>query len=557
VAATIFRHIRDAVLHDLVASPWPVGYGLLDGKETLLRAPVAFYLPAALVGKVLGLATAHVAMGIWTATGATLFLLQVLSLTPSRLRVALTVSAVVVLFSGLDIIGSLLNDGPHFRYDWNITTHIEWWAGKFQYSSMTTQLFWVPNHALGGWLTIGLLCRHPRSTQLNLLLPIIVVAAALWSPLSALGLVPFVLWRVAADSWRERSWRWVNPMVWAPAAALGLVISAYLVLDPGRLAKGVAVGNPDDLVMDLLQQTQFFLLEAGLIGAALLMLRRSSQVALALVILALLPLVYLGPANDLVMRASIPSLAILTIASCLALIEPAADKRHFRYKAALAGLLVLGAVTPVEEIAQQRRAAALDGLGPDLLQLDHVVGDQAVAARDELECQLALADRGIPGDQHPDLEHVEEHAVQRGHLAQLLLHEGPEHVDHVLARLLRGEQRRARLLRRLREDRGRLQGVAHDHAHGVAAADARRRLLARGGLEALEVIDLAPPHDLRQQRMDEVQVPDEPDAGLVQGLAAELAVPAGRARRPREPEALAPRLKQPLYAEPGHRATTR
>jgi hypothetical protein len=245
-------HIRDAVLHDLVVSPWPVGYGLLDGKETLLRAPVAFYLPAALVGKVLGLATAHVTMGIWTASGATLFLLQVLSLTPSRLRVALTVSAVVVLFSGLDIIGSLLNDGPRFRYDWNITTHIEWWAGKFQYSSMTTQLFWVPNHALGGWLTIGLLFRHPRSAQLNLLLPIIVVAAALWSPLTALGLVPFVLWRVAADSWRDRSWRLVNPMVWAPATAIGLVISAYFVLDPGRVAKGVAVGTHDYLVMDLL-----------------------------------------------------------------------------------------------------------------------------------------------------------------------------------------------------------------------------------------------------------------------------------------------------------------
>src|SRR5882762_12038189 len=80
-------HIRDAVLHDLVASPWPVGYGLLDGEESLLRAPVAFYLLAALAGKVLGLAAAHVAMGIWTAIGATLFLLQVLSLTPSRLRV--------------------------------------------------------------------------------------------------------------------------------------------------------------------------------------------------------------------------------------------------------------------------------------------------------------------------------------------------------------------------------------------------------------------------------------------------------------------------------------
>ena len=34
-------HLRDAVLHDLVAGRWPVGYGTLDGAETMLRAPVA------------------------------------------------------------------------------------------------------------------------------------------------------------------------------------------------------------------------------------------------------------------------------------------------------------------------------------------------------------------------------------------------------------------------------------------------------------------------------------------------------------------------------------
>src|SRR6185312_15969430 len=72
-------YVRDAVLHDLVVSPWPVGYGLFDGKESLLRAPLGFYMPAALVGKSLGLSMAHLAMALWTAVGATLFLLQVLS----------------------------------------------------------------------------------------------------------------------------------------------------------------------------------------------------------------------------------------------------------------------------------------------------------------------------------------------------------------------------------------------------------------------------------------------------------------------------------------------
>jgi hypothetical protein len=346
-------HVRDAVLHDLVTSPWPVGYGLSEGRETMLRAPLAYYLPAALVGKFAGLSAAHFAMGLWTAMGSTLFLMQVLSLTPSRMAVAIAVAAIVVLFSGLDIVGSLLNDGPRFRSDWNMTTHLEWWAGKYQYSSMTTQLFWVPNHALGGWLLVGLLCRHRDSPAFDSTLPICVVALALWSPLTAIGILPFVLWKLWVDTAQGRLPSHLRPQVWAPALIVGIVVAGYLVLDEGRVSKGLAVGRGGEAaVMELLQQAQFFLLEAGFIGAAILVLRRSAQVAVALVVLAALPLAYLGPGNDLVMRASIPSLAVLAIGACLALVDESEVKYRMRKKAALCALLAIGAVTPAAEFAR-------------------------------------------------------------------------------------------------------------------------------------------------------------------------------------------------------------
>jgi len=346
-------HVRDAVLHDLVMSRWPVGYGLLDGQESLLRAPLAFYLPAAVLGKVLGLAAAHTAMGIWTAVGATLFLLQVLSLTPSRVNVAVAVTAIIVLFSGMDIVGAILNDGPHFHYDWNITMHLEWWAGKFQYSSMTTQVFWVPNHALGGWLVIGLLSRHADDRSYDSMLPISVVALALWSPLTAIGIVPFVLWKTVVDARRGRLMSLLQPQMWVPALIVGMAVAGYLVLDPGGIPKGMALGGRGgDFVMDLLQQAQFFLLEAGFIGAAVFALHRSSQVVVALLFLAILPAAEFGPGNDLVMRASIPSLAILAIGACVGLFG-AEEKQHSRrQKAALCVCLVIGAVTPIEEIAR-------------------------------------------------------------------------------------------------------------------------------------------------------------------------------------------------------------
>jgi hypothetical protein len=339
-------HLRDAVLHDLVASPWPVGYGLLEGRESVLRAPVAFYLPAALWGKWWGISAAHAAMGLWTALGASLFLMQVLSLVPSRTSMIFLTVIVIVLFSGFDIIGNIINTGPRFFLTWDIAEHLEWWAGSYQYSSMTTQLFWVPNHALGAWVVIGLMSRNPRCSVLDAVLPILLVAAALWSPLSAVGLVPFMVWRAY--------WELLHPRVWAPAIPVGLAVAAYLVLDPGGIPKGLAMGKGDamDTLLELLRQAQFFLLEAGFIGFVVWWIRPSGEVVLALLVLALLPFVRLGPANDFVMRASIPSLATLAIGACLALSVNGENRALRRKKILLACCLAIGAVTAVQEFAR-------------------------------------------------------------------------------------------------------------------------------------------------------------------------------------------------------------
>ena len=185
------------------------------------------------------------------------------------------------------------------------------------------------------------------------MLPLVVVAAALWSPLTAVGLVPFVLLHAVQDSIRARSLKLLHPRIWAPAAVIGILVSGYLIMDPGRIPKGVALGGSGgEFTLDLLQQAQFFLLEAGFIGAAILAIRPTAETVLALVVLALLPLVYLGPANDFVMRASIPSLTVLAIGAGLALVAPSDDGRRKRMKAVLAALLLIGAVTPLEEIAR-------------------------------------------------------------------------------------------------------------------------------------------------------------------------------------------------------------
>jgi len=353
-------HLRDAVLHDLVTGRWPVGYGVLEGRDSLLRAPIGYYLPAALIGKWAGLLAAHAALAGWTAAGAVIFLMQVLSRQPPRLAGALGAVAVIVLFSGLDVVGTLLRL-PDSLSHWDVTRHLEWWAESYQYSSMTTQLFWVPNHALGGWVATGLLMREPRQGSLEPELPLLVVALALWSPLTALGAVPFVLCRMWDAARRGSSRKLADPRIWAPAFAVGVVVAGYLTLDAGRIPKGWTIGRNGfgaaAVALDLLRHVEFFALEAGLIGAAILAIRASSQVMLALAILVLLPLVSFGAANDFVMRVSIPSLAVLAIAACRALTEAAPNRSARLKRGALAGLLAVGAVTPLQEFA---RAAVLE-----------------------------------------------------------------------------------------------------------------------------------------------------------------------------------------------------
>jgi len=345
-------HLRDAVLHDLVGGSWPVAYVSPDGATRLLRAPVGFYLPAALIGKWAGLTAAHAAMAAWTAAGATLFLLQVLSRSALRLGGSLMATAVIVLFSGLDVVGTLLH-APGSAAHWDFTSHLEWWAERYQYSSMTTQLFWVPNHALCGWVAMGLLWRSPRGA-LEPMLPILIVAVALCSPLTALGVLPFA-WLQAGAAMRG-SLELAHPRVWIPASIVGLVVAAYLTLDSSRIPRGWTVGSGGAALSDLARQAEFFVLEAGLVGGVILALRRSRAVVLALVILALLPFVRFGAANDFVMRASIPSLAVLAMEAARALAEPAVSAAGPAKKMLLGVLLALGAVTPLQEFA---RAAVL------------------------------------------------------------------------------------------------------------------------------------------------------------------------------------------------------
>jgi hypothetical protein len=341
---------RDLVLRDLVLGAWPVGYGLREGAELVLRAPIGFFLPAAAAGKMFGLQFADPALLVWTALGVALFL----GLAASRVRgwpAVLLLVTVLVLFSGMDIVGTTLRGGLQLAQHLRPTDHIEWWADRFQFSSHTTQLFWVPNHALAGWIATALLVRHADRPEFARLLPLIVALIPIWSPLTAIGFV------VLAGAWwvqqmiRMRAWRLVDPVNMLAALCIASVTGAYLVLGAGDIRSGVTAQADESMLFFVPHYLQFVLLEAGILWLLLLAVRADLLLIVAGLTLWLLPLVAFGPSNDLAMRASIPALVILALAAASVLSSPTRALQRRVYWPILL-VLMLGVPTAVMEMTR-------------------------------------------------------------------------------------------------------------------------------------------------------------------------------------------------------------
>lgn len=336
---------HDTILRDLLVRPWPVAYETGQG-PVLLVYYTAFYLPAALVGKLAG--------GSWTVASQALALTTFLGIVlaggwlivlgtdgaGTRRRGAGWIAAAVFFgFSGLDVLGKMsVNAYYGLAWFYGNWYDIEWWAQFAQYSSNAATLFWAPQHAFGGWLPLALVLddwfgERPLERRAVLYLAL----ALFWSPFAAVGLLPILgalgLWRWRAARWR---WEWWRGMVTWPNAAgavAGAVFALYLLahFQSFPLPEQYKVA-PGFLPMPLLEIDHaswaavylgFVLVEfAGLSAATAWFFagRRDEEARRAWPlwwvvtgVLLLLPCFRYGYANDLVMRGAIPALFALQV----------------------------------------------------------------------------------------------------------------------------------------------------------------------------------------------------------------------------------------------------
>lgn len=175
---------RNSMLRIMVDYPWP------PATETRgFTYYVGAWLPAALAGKVTDLDNAQTVLFLWVLLGV--FLVYAL-ICVWRKKIALWPLMILIFFSGLDIIGSyVFTDSaiPIFG-----TEHLEWWAYElpytFQYTSNTSQLYWVFNQAIPVWLVMMLL--YMGEPPRNMIW--VCALAVLTSTLPFIGMIPILIY---------------------------------------------------------------------------------------------------------------------------------------------------------------------------------------------------------------------------------------------------------------------------------------------------------------------------------------------------------------------------
>lgn len=369
---------HNAMLNSLISYPWPVAFRW----PTAIEAPFelqglsylvyyfGIYFPAVFVGKFLGLGVARVIFALEIWAGVVLAWFWFIRFVG---KFKWWVLPLFILASGLDLVGHWIMDTLNLM---DGVGHHEWWAQYvfWSYQSQTTQLFWVPQHGITGWIlaSVFLDLAWPRadgavikSRPCTWLL-----FTTMWSPFAVLGTVPLVLLIFITRLWPMQKWGkgilrhpiWRN-IAWEEIGFCLLGVVPVLIFFAGDIS--VKPNQPFWKVHNPFEYwpkyVVFCFLEFGIFAYFMLPMikERLAKIyyhltILIVVMLTLFPWYYFGAYNDFSMRLSIPWLFLFwaMVAKTL-LLQP--EPVFFWPRRHLVLLLIIGAMTPLCEISRAIR----------------------------------------------------------------------------------------------------------------------------------------------------------------------------------------------------------
>ena len=401
---------RNALFKTLETESWPI-FGIVDIDGTqqsiVLSYYLGFWLPAALIGKIFGMEAGRVALIIWAVLGIMLFY-SLISVWQKRVLVWPLI--LFIFFSGLDVLRISLIQNETVKI-FGVDC-LEWWSTdcNFQFSSMTTQLFWVFNQAIPAWIASVYIFLYEKPRNMIFTLSLLIITATF--PMA--GLIPFCIYfMIKRGSW-EKDYRtvtevaksvrtnwisWQNLFAGGSIGIIGLlyictnqavqdtlqslpqlsVITALIILGmiivgtygivkltlkgKGKWIVGCIIVGGVILFIELVikypfeewqspafgwaDMTIFYILEAGLFLICIYdSVSSKGLLWINAITLYVIPLIRIGHNADFCMRASIPGLVLLSLWCIDAIRQKKKDIKIY----ALILLLIISAVTPIHEI---------------------------------------------------------------------------------------------------------------------------------------------------------------------------------------------------------------
>lgn len=371
---------RNPIYHDMVLHDWPVIY---PEKNSALNYYIGTWFVPAAVGKLMvallgefwGWRMARIVLWLWVSGALYVTILLLIVYTKANsVSKQLRVFLLFVLFSGMDIVGGYLRDKLDFLFE---NWHLEWWHSLYQFSSITTCVYWVFNQSVIPWLAV--MCFLFERDSRNYLL--IGAACLICGPLPFVGLVILMVAREAARVIKEgfihRKWRECFRAISVQNCLL--LIGIFFVLlffylsnnalqgsTSPNAAEGVAaaVGTADKVrkIVEYfdLRLLGFYMLEVGIYLLLLFPSQRGNVLYWTTILsLLILPYFKVGVSNDFCMRASIPGVFLTMVFCCDAIVNQC-SRIEFRKAGiptklrliALVLALAIGACTPAVEIAR-------------------------------------------------------------------------------------------------------------------------------------------------------------------------------------------------------------
>ena len=346
-------HGRNAIYHDLLNHSWPVYFEDPEGSLTYfigfwLLPAVGAKMLASLFGTHLLWKFANGLLLIQTVWYLSLIFILMLSLFDRHSHV-ICILLLFVFFSGMDGLMCFLQN--------NWTDHLEQWAVDWQYSSMTTCLFWVFNQAVPAWLVVLLLL---HSIEENWSFIIYGTALVIFAPLPLIGIFVFCavffiihFYKCSGKSARLDLIR----ETFTPGNLLAVlsVIPVLLYLTSNNSVSSrpfhVELFSYKYTIWELLRAHLIFgLVEWGAFALAMLPEYRKDPLFITTCLsLMVIPWFKIGGYNnDFVMRSSIPALTVLSV-YCTRYLLSVSEIKHKSRALFLAGFLAIGLFTPMTE----------------------------------------------------------------------------------------------------------------------------------------------------------------------------------------------------------------